>query len=168
MDKQGQNRYNQEQNRDSRDKKGQQGQYRDKTETVMARSTKTKVLDFSSLSLFSPFLVCPWFFSLLGCPFLSLFFLSFVFVSFFLVLSLLFQRQAGTVPFCPCLSLPVPICACLSCLSLSVPVCPCVSLSAPVCPFLSLSVPVCPCLSQQQKNPDFRLFQAQKRKANRI
>ena len=45
MDKQGQHRYSQGQNRDSRDKKGRQGQYRDKTGTVMAKSTKKKVLD---------------------------------------------------------------------------------------------------------------------------
>ena len=50
------------------------------------------------------------------------------------------QGQAGTFPFCPCLSLLVPVHPCLAML---VPACPCLSLSVPVCPCLSMSVNVC-------------------------
>ena len=47
------------------------------------------------------------------------------------------QGQAGTFPFCPCLSLVVPDCLCLSLLVL---VRPCLSLSVLFCPCLSLYV----------------------------
>ena len=74
-----------------------------------------------------------------------------------------FQRQAGTVPFCPCLSMHVPVCPHLSlsvhfcpCLSQCVPVCPCVSLLVPVCFCLSLSVPVHPKNGRNQTLGCFR------------
>ena len=92
------------------------------------------------------------FFSLLSCPFLSLFCTCSAFVGFVPVLSLLFSETSKDSPF---LSLSVSACSCLPpsvlvcpCLSPSVPVCPFLSLSVPSCPFLSLYVPVCPYLSQ--------------------
>ena len=47
------------------------------------------------------------------------------------------QGQAGTAPFCHCLSLSDPACPYLS---LFVPACPCLSMLVPICPCLSLYV----------------------------
>ena len=101
----------------------------------MGKARKTKVLNYSWLSLPSPSLIWTCFFSAdvsllvsvlsLCCLCLSLFYLCF------------FQRLVGTIPFCPCLSLFVSVFAisfvCF-CSSLS-------SLSLLACLFL-----ICPCL----------------------
>ena len=140
-DKQGQNRYNQGQNRDSRDKKGTAGTIQGQRGTVIARSRKTKVLDYCSLSLFSPCLSCPCF----SLCWVTLSYPCFVYVLHLLALFPFylcsFLETSRDSPF---LSLSVSAC---SCLPPSVLVCPCLSPSVPVCPFLSLSVPICPSLS---------------------
>ena len=111
----------------------------DNTGTVMGKARKTKVLEYSLLSLFSPCLVCPCCF---GCffPLLSLF-CSYSVCWIFLSFISAFSETSRDIPFPP---LTVPVCPCLS---PSVPVYPLLSLSVPVCPCLSLSVPVRPCLS---------------------